>query len=336
MTSEDLPLPDPSIREPVLEVAALTRSYSVHGRTKERLVANDRISLRLYPGEVVAILGPNGAGKTTLLRQLGGLLLPTSGTIRVAGVDMIAQPTRAKQFLSVIPQECQPIESLTVEEHVRYFGLLKGLERWTARTEVQGILEQVGLGRYRDTLVRELSGGLKRRVLFAVALCGAGARVLLLDEPTTGLDPEARRSVWKVIDGLRARRIGILLTTHYIEEAEYLADRLAILNRGKIAAQGTVDEVRHALPYRGRLDIRGIDHGSAEARRAVELLERRWKTAVRTNGHARFEIPDPFSPETIAELANLTNLGLQASLSPVSLEDVYLSVVGALGQGNGA
>ena len=313
---------------PVLQVRGLTKTY--HGRTGDQL-ANDGIDLTVRPGELVAVLGPNGAGKTTLLRQIAGQLMPSAGSIDIAGVDMVRHPRRAKEFISVIPQECEPRGNLTVEEHVRYFALLKGIRRHSVGAEVDLRLRETGLEEYRSKFIRELSGGLRRRVLIAVALCGPEVRLLLLDEPTTGVDPEARRAVWRLIDALRARKIAILLTTHYIEEAEYLADRVVIVHRGRFAASGTVDDIRRRLPYGGRLEIRGLDHISPGAREVVNDLERRFRVGFRTGNAERLEIPDPFQPAIVAELARLTAEGVPATLAPVSLEDAYLAIVGAEG-----
>jgi len=308
----------------VLRVAGLTRAY--RGKTGAKL-ANDRIDLTVRAGEIVALLGPNGAGKTTLLRQVAGQLVPTSGRVEVAGVDMVRFPLRAKRFISVIPQECEPRRDLTVEEHVRYFALLKG-DGPDVREEVPRLLEATGLTEHRGKLVRELSGGLRRRVLIAVALSGRTTRLLLLDEPTTGVDPEARRSVWKLIDGLRSRQVGILLTTHYIEEAEYLADRIVIVNDGRCIAEGTVEEIRSRLPHRGRLEIRGLDHLTDPGARLVAELEGRYRVGLRVGNSERLEIPDPFHNGVVTDLARLTACGIPATLSPVSLEDAYLAMVG--------
>ncbi|MCI4341277.1 MAG: ABC transporter ATP-binding protein [Thermoplasmata archaeon] len=315
---------------PVLEVRGLSKRYKPRKRGSPTTLANDGLNLSVGRGEIVALLGPNGAGKTTLLRQIAGQLLPDGGTIRIAGVDMIARPLAAKERLSVIPQECASSESLTVRETVLLFGRIKGLERKTATQRTQEILVEVGLQDESEKLVRELSGGLKRRVLIAVAMSAPAAELLLLDEPTTGLDPEARRSVWRVILGLKRRGLSILLTTHYIEEAEYLADRVVVVTHGRFVVHGRVEEIRAGLPYQGRLEVRALDRLSPEARRRVDALGQRWKEALRSDSYVRFEIPDPFSRETVSELGELTSLGVRASLSPVSLEDAYLAVVGAV------
>ncbi|MCI4345881.1 MAG: ABC transporter ATP-binding protein [Thermoplasmata archaeon] len=310
----------------------LTKAYRARTRRATPTLANDRLTLTVGRGELVALLGPNGAGKTTLLRQIAGQLLPDAGSIAVAGVDMVEDPLAAKARLSVIPQECSTIESITVRETVLCFGRIKGMERSTSAARTDEILAEVGLTSEANKLVRELSGGYKRRVLIAIAMAAPSAQLLLLDEPTTGLDPEARRAVWKVILGLKRRGLSILLTTHYIEEAEYLADRVVVIHQGVFVVHGRVEEIRAGLPYQGRLEVRDLDRLSPEARRRVDALGGRWKEALRSEGYVRFEIPDPFSRETVSELAELTALGVRASLSPVSLEDAYLAVVGALGE----
>jgi ABC-2 type transport system ATP-binding protein len=316
--------PLPEAEPPVLRVAGLSKTYRSRRGDK---VANDRIDLSVRPGEILALLGPNGAGKTTLLRQIAGQLVPTQGSIEVAGIDMVHRPLEAKQFISVIPQECEPKLNLSVEEHVRFFALLKGSDPATIRSDTAALLKATGLESHQKKLVRELSGGLRRRVLIAVALAGPHIRLLLLDEPTTGVDPEARRSVWQLIDGLRARRIAILLTTHYIEEAEYLADHVAVVNGGRIVAEGTVDAIRDRLPYRGRLEVRGLDHLSPAARRGLDATEGRHPATFRTGNTERLRVADPFAPEVVREVAELNALGVEASLAPVTLEDAYLSLV---------
>ncbi len=318
------PSPLPDSEQPVLRVRHLSKTYSSRRGDK---VANDRIDLSVRPGEILALLGPNGAGKTTLLRQIAGQLVPTEGSIEVAGIDMVRHPLQAKEFISVIPQECEPKLNLSVEEHVRFFALLKGAPPGSIRADTAALLRATGLESYQRKLIRELSGGLRRRVLIAVALAGPRVRLLLLDEPTTGVDPEARRSVWQLIDGLRARRIAILLTTHYIEEAEYLADHVAIVNGGRVVAEGTVDQIRDRLPYRGRLEVRGLDHLTPAGRLGMDAVERKYPTTFRTGNTERLRVGDPFEAEVVREVAELNALGVGASLAPVTLEDAYLSLV---------
>ena len=315
-------------RTEVLSVDHLTKYYVGRDGGAKRLLANDDLSLRVHAGEIVALLGPNGAGKSTFLKQVGGQLMPSSGRIAVAGVDMVRHPRAAKEMLSAVPQECVPLDNLSVEEHVRYFGLIKGVPSQDAEARLTEVLTRTGLLDQRTKLARELSGGFKRRLLIAIALTSVDARLLLLDEPTTGLDPEARRSVWSVLEHLRDERKGILLTTHYIEEAEHLADRVVVIDDGRFIVSGTVEEIRRRLSYGGRLEIRDPGRFTGPAREAIDGLRGRYRVALDRAHVLRFEVPDPFSSKTVGELARLADLGVAASLAPVSLEDVYLSLVG--------
>ncbi|HEV2317779.1 MAG TPA: ABC transporter ATP-binding protein [Thermoplasmata archaeon] len=332
---EALGIPEPtgttSGRGVVLEVERLNKAYRGR-RGRPPTPANTELTLRVHAGEIVALLGPNGAGKSTFLKQIAGQLLPDSGTIRVGGVDMIAHPRRAKEHVSVTPQECQPILSLTASEQVRTFGRIKGWNRAQADLGVPRVLEAVGLTGEAHKVVRDLSGGYKRRLLIAIAMAGSPTRLMLLDEPTTGLDPEARRAVWKVVHRLRAEGLGILLTTHYIDEAEYLADRVVVMHEGRFALSGTVEQIRARLPFRGRIDVRDVDRLSPGARAQVDDLARRGRVAFRSEGFVRIELAEPFSPETMSSLAALHRMGAAATLAPVSLEDAYLSVVGSLAE----
>jgi ABC-2 type transport system ATP-binding protein len=319
----------------VLSARAVSKRYRPRSARGQTVVANDSLDLTVHRGEIVALLGPNGAGKSTFLRQVAGQLLPSSGKITVGGVDMVARPELAKRHLSVIPQECEPLSNLTAEEQVRYFSRIKSSNTRLSDERVEGILTTVGLLGQRKKLVRELSGGYKRRVLIAVALAGDSPDLLLLDEPTTGLDPEARRSVWNVIELLKTEGRGVLLTTHYIEEAEVLADQIVIINDGRFVARGSVEEILHRVGSRGRMDIRNPDRLGPDGHEAIQALERKWKVVLRRENHIRFEVADPFSPATVSELERLAQLGISASLSPSSLEDAYLQIVGKE-IGNGA
>ncbi|MDE1821968.1 MAG: ABC transporter ATP-binding protein [Euryarchaeota archaeon] len=315
--------------EAVLEARDLTKVYAPR-RGQPPVHANRGISLTVHKGEVVAVLGPNGAGKSTFLRQVAGQLLPTSGTVRVCGIDVIASPLAAKRCMSVIPQECSPYDSLTVEEHVRYFGIIKGMDPRTAPGETSRLLSEVGLTEHRTKLIRELSGGLKRRVLIALALAGPGNQLLLLDEPTTGLDPASRRTVWKVIESLAGKGRGVLLTTHYIDEAEYLADRIVIIAQGRILAEGSPLEIQSRSASKGRLDIYDVDLLSAAAKAELDSLKGVWPVSFAREDHLRLAVPDPFSPEAVARLQGLSGLGVKATLAPASLEDAYLTIAGEM------
>lgn len=222
---------------PAIEVHRLSKRY------RKGALANDSISLSIPGGIVFGVLGPNGAGKTTLVRQITGELAPTAGQVRVCGIDVARQPLAAKALMGVVPQEANPYDHLRPDEHLALFGRLHGLDRMAAQRRAGELLSALGLNDHRRFPARQLSGGLKRKLLVGNALM-AEPPVLVLDEPTTGLDPHSRREVWELIGSLRGRGTTILITTHYMEEAESLCDRVAVMGGGRILAMGTIEELR--------------------------------------------------------------------------------------------
>jgi ABC-2 type transport system ATP-binding protein len=195
------------------------------------LVALDDVSLKIEKGEIIALLGPNGAGKTTLISALCGIVTPTSGSATVGGHDVVTGYRKARAMIGLVPQEIalEPFEK--VINTVRFSRGLFGKKRDDAL--IEKVLRQLSLWDKRGTRIRELSGGMKRRVLIAKALCHE-PRVLFLDEPTAGVDVELRRDMWQVVEDLRQSGVTIILTTHYIEEAEAIADRVAVISKGRI------------------------------------------------------------------------------------------------------
>lgn len=209
----------------ILEITGLEKRYaSGH-------VALHGVDLSIEEGEILALLGPNGAGKTTLISIVCGLVMPSAGEVSVGGFDIRREYRRARGLIGLVPQEIalEPFE--TVWNVVRFSRGLFGKGRDDAHLE--DVLRSLSLWDKRDAQVRELSGGMKRRVLIAKALAHE-PRILFLDEPTAGVDVELRRSMWEVVEGLRARGVTIILTTHYIEEAEEIADRIAVIAKGDI------------------------------------------------------------------------------------------------------
>ncbi|MGC5012738.1 ABC transporter ATP-binding protein [Streptosporangium sp. DT93] len=241
----------PGVREPVaglgdvIEVGGLRQAYGGFEAVRG-------VSFGVPRGELFALLGTNGAGKTTTVEVLEGFRTPTAGSVRVLGLDPVGQRRALRPRVGIMLQEGGFLGDLTVAETVR---LWEGLSRDAGRGSVSpsgrrggtdpraiDALETAGLARKARTRVRQLSGGQRRRLDLALAVISR-PEVLFLDEPTTGMDPEARRATWKVIEDLRAGGTTVLLTTHYLEEAERLADRLAIMHEGRIHLQGTVEEV---------------------------------------------------------------------------------------------
>ncbi len=242
--------------------------------------ANRDINLRGHSGEILGILGPNGAGKTTLIRQITTELLPTSGTISVLGRSVVEEPNRVKSVLGVMPQEASLFDYLTVYQHLRIFAKLRGFSPQCAAKRAGQLILDLKLDGHRDQPIRELSGGLKRRVLVGIADL-AHPPVMVLDEPTTGLDPQSRRDVWSLLRRRREEGAFVLLTTHSMEEAEALCDRVAIIRGGQILAIDTVTNLRANqgyqfkatfLPYGSNGDIETL-YGSGDQELIDKLRE---------------------------------------------------------------
>jgi ABC-2 type transport system ATP-binding protein len=222
----------------VIEVDALTRRFGA-------VTAVENVSFRIFSGEIFGILGPNGSGKTTTIRMLCGLLIPTSGSARVAGFDVATEPDRVKATIGYMSQAFGLYGDLSAAENLRFYGGVYGLEDQELERRVAWASERMRLGSFIDRLVRPLSGGEKQRVALGCAMLHQ-PKVLFLDEPTAGVDPGARRLFWNIIRGLAADGTTIIVTTHYMDEAERFA-RLAFLARGHLTAIGTPDEVRRTF-----------------------------------------------------------------------------------------
>jgi ABC-2 type transport system ATP-binding protein len=212
----------------MIQIEQLQKSY---GKVK----AVNGIDLRVEAGELFAFLGPNGAGKTTTIRILTGLTRIGSGRVRIGGHDIVATPREAKRQCGLVPQHINLDSELSVRENLEIHGRLFGMETPYRRRKIRELLEYVELLDRIDTLIKQLSGGLKRRLMIARALMHE-PRVLFLDEPTVGLDPAIRRRIWSLIKRVQQDGTTIFLTTHYIEEAEFLAGRVAFLDQGRIVA----------------------------------------------------------------------------------------------------
>ncbi len=224
----------------IIELQKLTRTYG-------DFTAVDHIQLSIRAGEIFGLLGPNGAGKSTVIKMLTTLLPPSSGTATIAGFDIVHQPGRVRAEIAYVPQLVSADGGLTALENLRLFAKLYGVPRRITNERIAGALKFAGLEEAAHRLVRGYSGGMVRRLEIALALLHR-PRVLFLDEPTVGLDPLARQSIWEQIQRL-VRELGmtILLTTHFMEEADTLCSRVAIMNRGRVKALGSPEELKLSL-----------------------------------------------------------------------------------------
>ena len=230
---------------PPVEVRGLDKTY------RNGTHANRDITLSVRRGELLGILGPNGAGKTTLVRQITTELVPTSGDVRVFGIDAVAHPNRVKGLMGVMPQEANLYYQLSVRHHLRIFGKLRGLPRREASGRARELIHDLRMEQHRDKAANELSGGLRRRLLLGIAAL-ADPPLMVLDEPSAGLDPESRHALWELLRSYRRRGATVLLTTHYMEEAEALCDRVGIIQDGRLLALDTIANLRadHGFEYK--------------------------------------------------------------------------------------
>ncbi len=219
----------------MLTVQGLTRCFG-------QVRAVDGISFEVRDGEIFGLLGPNGAGKTTTISMISGVLAPDAGQVLVDGVDIWERPKQVKRMLGVVPQEVAVYEDLTGRDNLVFWASLYGLKGADRRRAIDEALERVGLADRADDRVRDYSGGMKRRLNLSMGLIHA-PKFLLLDEPTVGIDPQARLAILDVVREVARGGTTVLYTTHYMDEAEKLCDRMAIIDRGEILASGTLDEL---------------------------------------------------------------------------------------------
>ncbi|HTT15338.1 MAG TPA: ABC transporter ATP-binding protein [Thermoplasmata archaeon] len=292
----------------------LRKNYTAKGMPPVEALAG--VSMTVHRGERVALLGRNGAGKTTFLKIASTLLRPTSGAIEVFGFDVDRSPEKARPFIAVVPQEGKPFFHLTPREQIYTYLRARGLGRETSKARTDEALEQMGLGEIADRLAITLSGGQRQRTMVATVIA-TQAPLLFLDEPTIGMDPFARRDVWQSLRTLTERGSTILLTTHYLDEAEALSHRLYIVERGRVLVSGTADELKRSVG--GTMQV-----AMPEGAPYVDSF-RSFGPCLVTGGALRVLI----DPDRLSEVMEVAVRGrLVATVSPVSLEEAFLRAVG--------
>ena len=298
-----------------LEVTGLTRSYG-------DVLAVDGVDLAIQEGELFALLGPNGSGKTTTIGMLCCLLRPDGGTASVMGHDVQADPLAVKSVISVVPQETAIAEHLTAWENLRLMGGLHGVPSDRIRARSEELLQVLGLTGRADQRAKKYSGGLKRRLSIAMALV-SDPQVLFLDEPTLGLDPQARRGMWDHIASLKGRTT-ILLTTHYLEEADALADRIAIIDSGRVVAEGTAAELKESIAGGRIIEVRATGMDAA----AMEELRLAYPQALPVQGGVDIA-GDDVDLYRVQDLLRPLGVTIESIGSKqTTLDDVFLTLTG--------
>jgi ABC-2 type transport system ATP-binding protein len=292
------------------------------GKTSKLVL--DGVDLAVESGSIFALLGPNGAGKTTLVRILATLIRPDAGTATVAGHDLLTDPLGVKGAISLTGQYAAVDDMLTGEENLRMMARLLHLAPRAARDRGTELLAEFGLSDARDRLVKTYSGGMRRRLDLAISMI-ARPRLLFLDEPTTGLDPRSREQLWETVRSLADDGMSVLLTTQYLEEADQLADRVALLDHGRIVAQGTADELKSSL---GREVVRLHFADGHGYRRALGAI-----TSIRANDRLRtIEVGTDGSAAAVHDLLGLLRSAgapaARVSVARPGLDDVFLTLTG--------
>ncbi len=306
-------MPDPDV---LVHAIDLTKRFG-------SFTAVDGISFELRRGEAFGFLGPNGAGKSSTMRMIGCVSPPSGGDLTILGMDPVSRGPAIRARLGVVPQEDRLDEELTVRENLLIYGRYFGLSRAVIADRTDRLLDFVQLSERGDDQVEPLSGGMKRRLTIARSLINE-PDILLLDEPTTGLDPQARHVVWDRLFRLKQQGVTLILTTHYMDEAEQLCDRLVVMDRGKIAAEGSPRELIDTYSTREVLELR---FPPDEHRHAAELVTR--TKADRTEVLADRILL--YVADGDASLTQVRALGLEPLASLVrrsTLEDVFLRLTG--------
>jgi ABC-2 type transport system ATP-binding protein len=286
------------------------------------LVAVNSIDLEIGQGELFSLLGPNGAGKTTTINMLCCFLKPTEGTAQIMGRDIIREPLKVKETIGVSPQETAVSEHLNCYENLALAGKAHGIDKVELRQRSDELLRIMGLLERSKEQVRRFSGGMKRRLNLIMALVH-NPQVIFLDEPTLGLDPQSRRAIWDYIATLKGQRT-ILLTTHYIEEADALSDRVAIIDEGQIVTQGTPAELKATLWDKKTMLI--TTDGLNDA--AVEGLKAQCASVKVENEVMEISVPGLDLREIVDYLHSQGATVKSASLKEPTLEDVFISITG--------
>jgi ABC-2 type transport system ATP-binding protein len=286
-------------------------------RGKEKIEALKGVNISIEKGELFTLLGPNGAGKTTFLRIISTQLLPTSGEAYVLGFNVLDEAEKVREHIAVVPQDVATYGNFTPWEYCYYFSLLRGMTKQKAKETSERALKAVELWELRNRTCATLSGGEKKRAIIAAALASE-AEVLLLDEPTSGLDAIARRKVWAALREMVEQGKTILLTTHIMEEAEMVSDKLAIIHKGELMAQGSVEEIKGLAKEKFRVVVEG----------SLKTLEGYVSNNSSVSFGSKRIIYVEDGDEAIELIRKALKKGLKAEASPITLEDVFVKLVG--------
>jgi ABC-2 type transport system ATP-binding protein len=290
-------------------------------------VALDGVDLELKQGEIFGLLGPNGAGKTTTISIATTRSLPTAGTVHIAGIDVVKHPARARRHIGVVPQFNTLDRSLSVYENIYFHCLYFGFSPVQAKARTMALLDQFLLTERKSANVNQLSGGLAQRVQIARAIAHRPT-VLFLDEPSAGLDPQSRMAMWTAVEGLRKEGISVLLTTHYMEEADQLSDRVAIIDHGRVLALGSPEKLKTTFGAHTIFDLKLKSHDGLEP--VVQTLKAREDVTSAETTADGLRVIAASSEGLLPEIVQMaTRFGIRdLQITEPSLETVFIELTG--------
>jgi ABC-2 type transport system ATP-binding protein len=288
----------------------LTKIYS--GKRKNKAI--DSLNFAVPSNGIFVLIGRNGSGKTTLVRILSTELMPTAGRAVINGLDVVSDASQLREKIAIVPQEARPVGWMTPKQTIQSYLMWRGFGYGEAGQRAVDTLEKVGLGKQVDSLNRTLSGGMKRKVLVATVLASE-AEIIFLDEPTTGLDPISRKEFWELLKEIGKERF-TFLTTHYLEEAEELSDRIGILERGRMIGSGTLDQLRQKVSYNYSLKIPSNLSSNLLQVRSGEIIKGKDSYRILTTEDEAFNIS-----------RELFKQAIRFSIAPISLDDIFFYLV---------
>lgn len=285
------------------------------------------ISLTIEKGELFGLLGPNGAGKSTTISMMCALLKPTEGNIYIQGSDIVKKPMEAKKVIGLVPQDIALYPTLTANENLAFWGRMFGLSGKQLRERMEAVLKIVGLEDRKNEKIQNYSGGMKRRINIAASLLH-NPEIIIMDEPTVGIDPQSRNHILETVKNLNGEGITVIYTSHYMEEVEYLCTRIAIVDHGKVIALGDKDELKGIVAEKNtiELELSSVTPAMLESLRGIKSV-----TGIKTEGNKLIvlsEVGTNLLTEVLSVIAGINVKVLSVKLEETNLESVFLSLTG--------
>ncbi|CAM3730473.1 ABC transporter ATP-binding protein [Mesobacillus thioparans] len=306
----------------VLQVNQVTKRFKDFEAVKD-------VSFSVNKGESFGLLGPNGAGKTTTIQMVSGLFPPSSGNIEIAGIDMVRQPKKGQGYLGIVPQEIALYQTMSARENLAFWGRMYGLKGQNLQKRINDVLEIIGLADREKEKVETFSGGMKRRVNIGAAILH-NPELLIMDEPTVGIDPQSRSHILETVKKLNQEGMTVIYTSHYMEEVEYLCEKIGIMDHGKFITSGTISELRETIGDRCRIVMNfSGDHQHEEMKKTLSPLVPEQDLAIKDSELAIFHNePQKVLSELIQTVTGAGYEITSVEIVEPNLESVFLHLTG--------